>query len=303
MLISAITYYYFGDEIKIYSISLWDRLRGRRPGNDGNDGNATNNANLNPVSSYFGLNRNNGLFSQFVADEDSTDVIEVVNEASKGKDITRNLEKAVAFVDQSKPIPRSFTSPSLDNLNSSVAETWSNTRASSPESVSSSSTIKPSSLPKIKVDTNVSASTDLPPSDATLPKTPEGYIDEALTPNEIKFKPFVEVEEINGKLQYVYNEANWKSFLNKGVSDRMNWVETALSKENLKNLDKETTIKLQEKSNEITMAYNAYVSAYQSQREKFDNETVQPLKNFGYLMRHWLNKHLNLIWPDENINI
>jgi hypothetical protein len=34
------------------------------------------------------------------------------------------------------------------------------------------------------------------------------------------------------------------------------------------------------------MAYNAYVSAYQSQREKFDNETVQPLKNFGYLMRH-----------------
>jgi hypothetical protein len=78
---------------------------------------------LNPVSSYFGLNRNNGLFSQFVADEDSTDVIEVVNEASKGKDITRNLEKAVAFVDQSKPIPRSFTSPSLDNLNSSVAET------------------------------------------------------------------------------------------------------------------------------------------------------------------------------------
>ncbi len=42
LLISCVTYYYFGDEIKIYSLSFWDLLRGRRPGINKNE-NDTNN--------------------------------------------------------------------------------------------------------------------------------------------------------------------------------------------------------------------------------------------------------------------
>jgi hypothetical protein len=107
LLISGLTYYYFGDEVKTYSLSLWELIRRRRPGDDNPNG--TNGNNMNPVSSFFGLNRNNGLFSLFVSGDDSTEVIEVINETTN----TEKIEKAVSFVDQNKP----FTSPSLDNLN------------------------------------------------------------------------------------------------------------------------------------------------------------------------------------------
>lgn len=46
----------------------------------------------------------------------------------------------------------------------------------------------------------------------------EDYIDEALTPDQINFKSFIEVEEINDKFQYVYNKANWKFATNQQYS-------------------------------------------------------------------------------------
>lgn len=311
LLISGLTYYYFGDEIKTYSLSLWELFRRRGEGGPDNpprrprldQDNGTNGNNMNPISNFLGLNRNNGLFSHFVGDDDPTEAIEVVNEAAT----TERLEKAVKFVDQSKPVPSSsFTSPSMDNLNETVAETWSYSRPTSPESAASSTgTIKPSSLPKIKIGTSNSSLPNLPPFDQALniPNTPEEYIDELLTPNEIHFKPFADVEEINGNLQYVYNEDNWKSFANKGIQDRMDWIEGVITTGNISDLDEKNLQRLHSKASDIVYSYNCYASAFEAKRGDFDNETSKPLKLFAYLMRDWLNKHLRIIWPDENINI
>jgi hypothetical protein len=301
LLISGVTYYYCGDEIKVYSISLWNLLKGRRPGEDPGHNPPNNPTNrFNSISDFLGLNQNNynngNILAQMV-DADGSEAIEILDETK-----VRKLEKAVSFVDKSKS--SILTSPSLENLNSTVEEGWSDSRPTSPESIASTSTIRQRIIPKIKVDTGFSNSS-APPSDpvATLPVTPEGYKDEALTPNDLHFKPFVTVEDLNGNTQYVYNEANWKSFANKGVQDRMEFVENALANGNIKDLNKEQLYKLHDKATDITEAYNQYALAYISKREDFEDDTIQPLKYFGYLMRGWLQKHLPMIWPDEDINI
>jgi hypothetical protein len=87
---------------------------------------------------------------------------------------------------------------------------------------------------------------------------------------------------INDNFQYVYNESNWKSFLNKGVSDRMNWIESAIAYGNINDLDQESLNKLQGKATEIAIAYNSFAESFEKNRDKFDNDTAQPLKYFGF---------------------
>jgi hypothetical protein len=67
---------------------------------------------------------------------------------------------------------------------------------------SSTNIFKHDEIPKLIIDTSAVT------SPTNFPLTPENYIDEALTPNETNLKPFVDVEEINGKLDYIYNEDN-----------------------------------------------------------------------------------------------
>jgi hypothetical protein len=141
--------------------------------------------------------------------------------------------------DQGKEV---LTSPSLENLNSNVEEGWSNSRPTSPESISSTSTIKQRIIPKIKLDTDLS-NNNLPPySDSSINQqlSPEVYIDEALTPNETNVKPFVTVEMIDDNVIHNYNEESFKLLTNKGIMDRMNWIESTLADGNLEDLNKET---------------------------------------------------------------
>jgi hypothetical protein len=60
---------------------------------------------------------------------------------------------------------------------------------------------------------------------------------------------------------------------------------------------------LQDKTCDLVYAYNSSVDNSQNRRDKFDAEIIKPLKYFGFLMRAWLQKYLNLIWAEENINI
>jgi hypothetical protein len=63
---SCMTYYYFGEDLKIYSISLWEWLRGRRPGDNPpanppinpQGGPSSESTRMNPITSFFGLNKN-----------------------------------------------------------------------------------------------------------------------------------------------------------------------------------------------------------------------------------------------------
>lgn len=204
--------------------------------------------------------------------------------------------------DQGKEV---LTSPSLENLNSNVEEGWSNSRPTSPESISSTSTIKQRIIPKIKLDTDLS-NNNLPPySDSSINQqlSPEVYIDEALTPNETNVKPFVTVEMIDDNVIHNYNEESFKLLTNKGIMDRMNWIESTLADGNLEDLNKETLEKLQDKACDIAISYNSYVEKFNKVALNKNDLNQPPIKYFGYLMRDWLNKHLQAIWPEEGINI
>jgi hypothetical protein len=86
LLISGLTYYYFGDEIKLCTISIWEWLRGRRPGDNPPPINppvnpSSESTRMNPIATFFGLNKNKdpkGVTFEEILDED---VIEVINSA------------------------------------------------------------------------------------------------------------------------------------------------------------------------------------------------------------------------------
>jgi len=314
LLISGVTYYYFGDEIKVFTISLWGYLRGRRPGdNPPNNDNILENR-YNSWVNLIGWNRNNTKDLNITDMDDEIILFESSNPADLASSSSTNIEPIINKGKEVLKSPVNLTSPSLDDLNAKVEDTWS--RATSPESVSSSATVKPTILTKTEVinnsSTNIFKHDEIPKlvidtsavtSPTNFPLTPENYIDQALTPNETNLKPFVDVEEINGKLDYIYNEDNWMDFSNQGFKDRINFIETISNKADLKDLDPKTIEKLQDKSCDLVIGYNNFVEAFEDKRANFDDQTIQPLKLFGFSMRNWLQKHLNLIWKDENINI
>jgi hypothetical protein len=287
LLISGLTYYYFGDEIKVYSISLWNWLRGRNPDDGGNNPNPNPTNRFNTISDFLGLNQKNNnkesIIAQIMnADADGSEALEILSDLSKGKE-----------VENSSSI---LTSPSLDDLNSTAQETWSNSRPTSPESIASSSTIRQRIIPKIKVDTDLS-SNNSPHSNSSLLQqlSPNSSIDEALTPNKVNLKPFVKVEMLENKTIYNYNEESFKSLTNKGIKDRMNWIESTIANGNINDLDQDTLNKLHDKVCDVALSYNAYVKDFYKIGGGRNERNQQPIKYFGFLMRDWLQKHLQRI--------
>lgn len=190
----------------------------------------------------------NGILGDGVGLVDNTNPIAGPSSEQIEKDFTSDQGKEV------------LTSPSLENLNSSVEEGWSNSRPNSPESVASTSTIKQRDIPKITLDTDLSSS-HLPLSYSSIQHqlSPNSPLDEALTPNETNIKPFVTLEMIDGKVIHNYNEESFKLLTNRGLLDRMNWIESTLADGNIENLNKETLEKLQDKACDVALSYNSYV--------------------------------------------
>jgi hypothetical protein len=75
-------------------------------------------------------------------------------------------------------------------------------------------------------------------------------------------------------------------FSNKGIKDRINFIETIAKKADLKDLEPETIDKLQDKACDLVLAYNNFVEAFEAKRANFDDKTIQPLKFFGFQMRN-----------------
>jgi hypothetical protein len=75
-------------------------------------------------------------------------------------------------------------------------------------------------------------------------------------------------------------------FTNKGIKDRINFIETISKKADLKDLDPKTIEKLQDKSCDLVIAYNNFVEAFEDKRDNYDDQTIQPLKLFGFSMRN-----------------
>lgn len=82
----------------------------------------------------------------------------------------------------------------------------------------------------------------------------------------------------------------------------MNWIENILNNNNVQDLDSNKVEKLQTKIIDVAESYNKYVYTFDKIK---DNKDINypPMKYFGFLMRDWLNKYLNLTYPEEGINI
>ena len=70
--------------------------------------------------------------------------------------------------------------------------------------------------------------------------------------------------------------------INPNPTNRMNWIESAIAYGNINDLDQESLNKLQGKATEIAIAYNSFAESFEKNRDKFDNDTAQPLKDFGF---------------------
>jgi hypothetical protein len=221
LLISGLTYYYFGDEIKLLTVSTWEWLRGRRPddnppGNPGNPpinpqggGPSSESTRMNPIATFFGLNKNKNkstILEELMNPEESSmypegsDAIEVPNSSSSNP----------YFKEPPVAGPSNLTSPSLESLNNKAKEGWEIERLSSPTSSSSSS----SSTSTVKPD-------NLPPSTVNSLEKIISRMDEAFN-KDGKVKPFLGNPNIVKNL----SEENWTSFVNPGIKNRMDLIET-----------------------------------------------------------------------------
>jgi len=157
------TYYYFGEDLKIYSISLWDWIRGRRPGdappanpdnppiNPQGGGPSSESVRMNPFASFFGLNKNKPIILEELMNPEESSMF------PEGSDAIEVHNSASDYYFKEHPVagPSNLTSPSLESLNNKAQEGWERERAMSPTSSSSSSsssstsTITPDNLPPI----------------------------------------------------------------------------------------------------------------------------------------------------------
>ena len=139
--LSACLIYIHWDDITPYTTSIWNWIRRRGRGDGGNNPDIPNNNDnrYNRWVDYLGLNRNNNNNNNnnpnrnntiVIPDEDNTSIVledltdhfPLEEVANKGKEVMKNKEST------------NLTSSSLENLNSTVEESWSNSRPTSPQS-------------------------------------------------------------------------------------------------------------------------------------------------------------------------
>ena len=272
MLISAVTYYYFGEEIKVYSISLWNWLRGRNPGDGGNNPPNTQDR-YNSWVNLIGLNKNN----------------------AKNLNITDILDDDIGLVDTENPIASTskakevLTSPSLDNLNSTAQDSWSNSRPNSPQSATSSGTVTQGNINNSS--NNLFKHDEIPKS--MINSSFEG--DDAFYSDK-SVKPFM----LRTATKFISQE-DWRLYVNKGISNRMEFIENTFNSEN--ELDFETGNKMVDEMAVITTSYDKLTEAYELSKTQVSDRKLRTIKTMAFHMRGWIKDYSSKLLPNHEINI
>lgn len=315
--VSCLSYYYFGTEIKINLITMWDLLRGRRPGDtpptnpptnpnpdstnanpDSTNANPDSTGLFNPIASLFGLNKNKGKGKVSLKDlvENASDLTEdeAFEFASSSKD--------PLFVDLSNPSESkpTLTSPSLDDLNSKVEDSWSKSRGNSPDSTSSSSTIKPSKLPS----TNISENTNINTTSTNVFKhdeIPKSMIESSVEKLDNLYNHKGKVTSFLSKQIVIKNvtETNWTKNVDPLILDKMNSIENIFNSE--EELTREMANQLVDNLSIITKAYDSLAETYTELPENLAPKKVVLIKNMAFHMRSWLKDYHKLVFPTHNI--
>jgi len=260
LLISAVTYYYFGEEIKVYSFSLWNLIRRRGPdGGDGGDG--INNQNPE--------NRYNSWVNLIGWNENKT----------KNLNISEILDDGVGLVDTTNAIAgpstepmddyftkgkNTLTSPSLDNLNTTAQDSWSNSRPNSPQSATSSRTVTQGNINNSS--NNIFKHDEIPKSmiNSSFEGDDAFYSDKAV-------KPFM----LRTATKSISQE-DWRLYVNKGISSRMEFIENTFKSEN--ELDFETANKMVEEMAVITTSYDKLTEAYELSKTQVSDRKLRTIK-------------------------
>jgi hypothetical protein len=289
LLISAVTYYYFGEEIKVYGFTFWNFLKGRRP--DGGDGN-------NPENPQ---NRYNSWVNLIGWNENKT----------KNLNISEILDDGVGLVDTTNAIAgpstepmddyftkgkNTLTSPSLDNLNTTAQETWSESRPTSPQSTSSSGTITQANLTSNinSSSTNLFKHDEIPKSliEKTVAKLDEAFSEDG------HVKPFI------GTSKHLKNitESNWLDFVNPGIKDRMNIIEKNINSGEIYS-NRKIAENMVAEMEVINKSYDALVKFYENNKDRYSITKVIAIKNMSFHMRGWMLDYYPKMFPNEKLNI
>lgn len=113
------------------------------------------------------------------------------------------------------------------------------------------------------------------------------------------FRLIVDLKKFYKKMEI--KEDNWKSFLNDGVIDRMNFIENTFNSPDELTLDE--AVKLPEKLADIFASYDAFVNAYNLKSENLSENKTKVLKELGYYMRCWISKYHSMILPQETSSL
>jgi hypothetical protein len=190
-----------------------------------------------------------------------------------------------------------LTSPSLDDLNSKVEDSWSKSRPTSPSSsTSSTSTIKPIELQDISTHINLDNISSS--SNSVLYKVTE-ISDPALYPNKPGLRPFVEISKMKNSV--TLNEDTWKDFINKGVLNRIQFIEDTFADEN--ELTKEAALKMSDYLVDLCDSYDAFTKLYTLNVHKLKPEQISKLKELTFHMRSWLSDFHSKIVVHDQTNI
>jgi hypothetical protein len=300
LLISGVAYYYFGDEIKVYTISIFEFIKTRGRGPDGGNNSPTNpETRYNSWVNLIGWNQNK----------------------TKGLNITEILDGEINLVDNTNPIAgpstepmdkyftsdqpiskgkQVLTSPSLENLNTTAAETWSSSRPTSPQSTSSNSSS--AIITPLNIGTNVASSSTNSFSHSEIPKslieTSISFNDDIYYPNTRMIKPFMLPKTSGIKFG---NDSNWKEYINQGILERMKYIENTFTSEN--ELERWEANIMVDEIVTIGNSYNSLVEAYELSKVDMTNKKINIVKNITFEMRGWLTNYYAKLFPRHKVNV
>ena len=183
-----------------------------------------------------------------------------------------------------------LTSPSLENLNSNVQDLWS--RPTSPESASSTDTIKPINLPNIP-STSESNIENLGLDSLFSDEDPVESVISMITP---KKGGFIDPDKLKHASEITAE--NWKNNINTHALNRISIVEDFFnnSKPSLDYND------MSNKFAEVLESYN-WIVEYYIKHPDMSERKRKLLKDMASQMRIWINDNYWKVYPKDFKNI
>nr|YP_009504233.1 hypothetical protein [Lactifluus hygrophoroides]AWX52958.1 hypothetical protein [Lactifluus hygrophoroides] len=170
-----------------------------------------------------------------------------------------------------------LTSPSLENLNSTAEQSWSESGTSSPKSTTSTETIKPIDPKTI---------TEQVPSSSSTNQNVDNVIKSSGS-----IKQILNITELKNPI----TNDNFENYLNEDIRDNINFIESAFGDEVI---NKNDALLCVDKIVKLNFYYDEIVNYYNKNCSLLNIQKVQKLKELTFYMRQWLVDYNSRLYPD-----